>query len=177
LVLDFYGLREPFGVTADARFLFLSPAHRKALASLMHGLTLRDLDVETLKTEPRVISQPHSTSRECGAARVSQKLSVKAARADSDAPNIHTSSLLPRGVQGKSRAENRSEAYRALLSLAANRKQESPLFVGPLTVRPGKSITPEESITSERTIAMCLQRSVTFTAHTPLFAPTRCKKS
>jgi general secretion pathway protein A len=37
--LNFYGLREqPFGVTPDPRFLYLSPAHREALASLYYGI-------------------------------------------------------------------------------------------------------------------------------------------
>ncbi len=39
MFLDFYGLREqPFGVTPDPRFLYLSPAHREALASLYYGI-------------------------------------------------------------------------------------------------------------------------------------------
>jgi general secretion pathway protein A len=39
MFLDFYGLREqPFGVTPDPRFLYLSPAHREALASLYYGV-------------------------------------------------------------------------------------------------------------------------------------------
>lgn len=39
MFLDFYGLREqPFGVTPDPRFLYLSPAHREALASLFYGI-------------------------------------------------------------------------------------------------------------------------------------------
>jgi general secretion pathway protein A len=37
--LNFFGLREqPFGVTPDPRFLYLSPAHREALASLYYGI-------------------------------------------------------------------------------------------------------------------------------------------
>src|SRR5882672_3485534 len=33
--LNFYGLKEqPFGVTPDPRFLYMSPSHREALASL-----------------------------------------------------------------------------------------------------------------------------------------------
>jgi general secretion pathway protein A len=37
--LNFYGLKQqPFGVTPDPRFLYLSPAHREALASLYYGL-------------------------------------------------------------------------------------------------------------------------------------------
>ena len=36
MFLNYYGLREqPFGVTPDPRFLYLSPAHREALASLV----------------------------------------------------------------------------------------------------------------------------------------------
>src|SRR5580698_7676956 len=39
MVLDYYKLREqPFGVTPDSRFLFLSPTHREALASLLYGV-------------------------------------------------------------------------------------------------------------------------------------------
>ena len=39
MFLEFYGLWEqPFGVTPDPRFLYLSPAHREALASLYHGI-------------------------------------------------------------------------------------------------------------------------------------------
>jgi general secretion pathway protein A len=37
--LKFYGLKQqPFGVTPDPRFLYLSPAHREALASLFYGI-------------------------------------------------------------------------------------------------------------------------------------------
>src|SRR5437868_11506395 len=37
--LNFFGLREqPFGVTPDPRFLYLSAAHREALASLYYGI-------------------------------------------------------------------------------------------------------------------------------------------
>jgi type II secretory pathway predicted ATPase ExeA len=37
--LDFYQLREqPFGVTPDPRYLYLSPGHREALASLRYGI-------------------------------------------------------------------------------------------------------------------------------------------
>jgi len=37
--LDFYQLREqPFGVTPDPRYLYLSPGHREALASLLYGI-------------------------------------------------------------------------------------------------------------------------------------------
>src|SRR5215831_11055477 len=39
MVLDFYNLREqPFGVTPDPRYLYLSPTHREALASLAYGI-------------------------------------------------------------------------------------------------------------------------------------------
>jgi type II secretory pathway predicted ATPase ExeA len=39
MFLDFYQLREqPFGVTPDPRYLYLSPGHREALASLLYGI-------------------------------------------------------------------------------------------------------------------------------------------
>jgi type II secretory pathway predicted ATPase ExeA len=39
MILDFYKLREqPFGVTPDPRYLYLSPTHREALASLNYGI-------------------------------------------------------------------------------------------------------------------------------------------
>ena len=39
MFLEFYALKEqPFGVTPDPRFLYLSPAHREALASLVYGI-------------------------------------------------------------------------------------------------------------------------------------------
>src|ERR1700732_882837 len=39
MFLEFYGLREqPFGATPDPRFLYLSSAHREALASLYYGI-------------------------------------------------------------------------------------------------------------------------------------------
>ena len=39
MFLEYYGLKEqPFGVTPDPRFLYLSPAHREALASLYYGI-------------------------------------------------------------------------------------------------------------------------------------------
>ncbi len=39
MVLDYYKLREqPFGVTPDSRYLFLSATHREALASLLYGI-------------------------------------------------------------------------------------------------------------------------------------------
>lgn len=40
MFLDYYHLREqPFGVTPDPRYLYLSRAHREALASLYYGVT------------------------------------------------------------------------------------------------------------------------------------------
>jgi general secretion pathway protein A len=39
MFLDFYGLKEEaFGVTPDPRFLYLSPEHREALASVYYGI-------------------------------------------------------------------------------------------------------------------------------------------
>src|SRR5579862_518912 len=39
MFLEFYGLKEqPFGVTPDPRFFFLSPSHREALASLYYSI-------------------------------------------------------------------------------------------------------------------------------------------
>jgi general secretion pathway protein A len=39
MFLNFYGLKEePFGVTPDPRFLYLSPEHREALASIYYGI-------------------------------------------------------------------------------------------------------------------------------------------
>ena len=39
MFLDYYHLREqPFGVTPDPRYLYLSPTHREALASLYYGV-------------------------------------------------------------------------------------------------------------------------------------------
>lgn len=39
MYLEFYGLREePFGVTPDPRFLYLSSEHREALASIYYGI-------------------------------------------------------------------------------------------------------------------------------------------
>ena len=41
MFLDHYHLREqPFGVTPDPRFLYLSPTHREALASLFYGVEM-----------------------------------------------------------------------------------------------------------------------------------------
>jgi type II secretory pathway predicted ATPase ExeA/outer membrane protein OmpA-like peptidoglycan-associated protein len=38
-ILDYFGLaKSPFGVTPDPQFLFLSPTHREALASLISGI-------------------------------------------------------------------------------------------------------------------------------------------
>src|SRR5277367_6408708 len=40
MILSFYKLREqPFGVTPDSRYLYLSPTHREALASVLYGLS------------------------------------------------------------------------------------------------------------------------------------------
>jgi type II secretory pathway predicted ATPase ExeA len=42
MVRDYYKLREePFGVTPDSRFLYSSPTHREALASLLYGIEAR----------------------------------------------------------------------------------------------------------------------------------------
>lgn len=42
LVLDYYGFREePFGVTPNPRFLYFSPSHREALASLIYAIEAR----------------------------------------------------------------------------------------------------------------------------------------
>lgn len=42
MVLDYYNLREePFGVTPDPRFLYMSAGHREALASLEYGIRSR----------------------------------------------------------------------------------------------------------------------------------------
>jgi general secretion pathway protein A len=39
MVTDYYSLAEnPFGVTPDTRYLYLSPTHREALASLLYGV-------------------------------------------------------------------------------------------------------------------------------------------
>jgi general secretion pathway protein A len=39
MILDYYKLREqPFGVTPDSRYLFLSASHQEALASLLYGI-------------------------------------------------------------------------------------------------------------------------------------------
>ncbi len=40
MVLDFYKLAEqPFGVTPDPRFIYSSPTHREAFASVLYGLS------------------------------------------------------------------------------------------------------------------------------------------
>ena len=42
IYLDFYGLeREPFGVTPDPDFLFMTPGHREALAQLLYAIQER----------------------------------------------------------------------------------------------------------------------------------------
>jgi general secretion pathway protein A len=39
MFLDYYGLREqPFGVTPDPRYLYLSSSHREALSSLFYAI-------------------------------------------------------------------------------------------------------------------------------------------
>ena len=39
IYLSFYGFeREPFGVTPDPDFLFMTPGHREALAQLLYGI-------------------------------------------------------------------------------------------------------------------------------------------
>src|SRR5258707_6468203 len=39
MILDYYGLQQqPFGVTPDPRYLYPSPTHREALASLSYGI-------------------------------------------------------------------------------------------------------------------------------------------
>src|SRR5258708_38637171 len=52
MFLNFFGLREqPFGVTPDPRFLYLSSAHRGALASLFYGIE-SDLGFLALAAKP-----------------------------------------------------------------------------------------------------------------------------
>ncbi|HYB69184.1 MAG TPA: AAA family ATPase [Candidatus Bathyarchaeia archaeon] len=42
IYLNFYGLeRDPFGVTPDPEFLFMTPGHREALAQLLYGIQER----------------------------------------------------------------------------------------------------------------------------------------
>ena len=52
MFLEYFGLREqPFGVTPDPRYLFASPGHREALASLIYGIE-SNLGFSTLIAEP-----------------------------------------------------------------------------------------------------------------------------
>jgi general secretion pathway protein A len=52
MFLQFYRLREqPFGVTPNPRFLYHSPVHREALASLVHGIR-SDVGFAALIAEP-----------------------------------------------------------------------------------------------------------------------------
>jgi type II secretory pathway predicted ATPase ExeA len=52
MFLQYYGLREqPFGVTPNPRYLYHSPAHREALASLIYGIEA-DLGFAALIAEP-----------------------------------------------------------------------------------------------------------------------------
>jgi type II secretory pathway predicted ATPase ExeA len=52
MFLEFYNLKEqPFGVTPDPRYLYLSPTHREALASLFYG-------VETARGFLSLIARP-----------------------------------------------------------------------------------------------------------------------
>lgn len=52
MFLEFYGLREqPFGVTPNPRYLYHSPIHREALASLIYGIEA-DLGFAALIAEP-----------------------------------------------------------------------------------------------------------------------------
>jgi len=85
LYLNFFGLREqPFGVTPDPRFLYLSEAHKEALASLYYGIeanrgfigliaqpgmgktTMLFHLLETFRTSARIafLFQTHCNSRE-----------------------------------------------------------------------------------------------------------------
>ena len=42
MYLDFYGLeKEPFNITPDPEFLFLTPSHREALATIIYGIEQR----------------------------------------------------------------------------------------------------------------------------------------
>ncbi len=42
MYLDFFGLKkEPFGITPDPAFLFLSPSHKEALAGVIYGIRMR----------------------------------------------------------------------------------------------------------------------------------------
>jgi len=52
MFLEYYGLREqPFGVTPNPRYLYHSPMHREALASLIYGIEA-DLGFSALIAEP-----------------------------------------------------------------------------------------------------------------------------
>lgn len=72
MFLSFYGLREqPFGVTADPRYLYPSTVHREALASLVYGIE-SGLGFSTLIAEPgmgkttllnRILSHFRSSAR------------------------------------------------------------------------------------------------------------------
>jgi len=85
LYLNFFGLKEqPFGVTPDPRFLYLSEAHKEALASLYYGIeanrgfigliaqpgmgktTMLFHMLETFRTSARIafLFQTHCNSRE-----------------------------------------------------------------------------------------------------------------
>jgi general secretion pathway protein A len=85
MYLNFFGLREqPFGVTPDPRFLYLSEAHKEALASLYYGIeanrgfigliappgmgktTMLFHMLETFRTSARIafLFQTHCNSRE-----------------------------------------------------------------------------------------------------------------
>jgi general secretion pathway protein A len=85
LYLNFFGLKEqPFGVTPDPRFLYLSEAHKEALASLYYGIeanrgfigliaqpgmgktTMLFQLLETFRTSARIafLFQTHCNSRE-----------------------------------------------------------------------------------------------------------------
>jgi len=42
MYLNFFGLsKEPFHITPDPEFLFLSPSHKEALASIIYGIEKR----------------------------------------------------------------------------------------------------------------------------------------
>jgi type II secretory pathway predicted ATPase ExeA len=72
MFLEFYGLQEqPFGVTPDPRYLYMSGVHREALASLVYGIDA-GLGFSTLIAEPgmgkttllnRVLSHFRSSAR------------------------------------------------------------------------------------------------------------------
>ena len=85
MYLNFFGLKEqPFGVTPDPRFLYLSEAHKEALASLYYGIeanrgfigliaqpgmgktTMLFHLLETFRTSARIafLFQTHCNSRE-----------------------------------------------------------------------------------------------------------------